>query len=286
MSELEQAHNHLNNLIKAKLKINPGLESVERRKEYKQMIADFHSAFTSQIGKLLKSDLFSQIDNAIHPVEKADDKKRILTESDYLEIFDAVAYNMPPLGLQHNEKFNDAFADFLILVFMLGGQDFLNKQNIPATFILKNQQIINSINNGATRSIKGIDGTTQKWVTDQIFKGRENGLSNKEVADIIREKVPETFTGRSEAIVRTETSAMVGEAEHTTAVKNGASHKEWVTVGDGTVCELCEGNEAQGQIGIDTPFASGDLMEPAHPNCRCLVEYHFTPFQGTIWSGQ
>ena len=281
MSELDRVQANLNTLIKRRLKINAGLEAVEKHPEYSAMIHKFKSAMSEQVHDLLSSDLFKEIDGALGAVKKA--QERIDSESDYLEIQDAVANNIKPL-ITH--KVADAFTNFMILIFNLGGQDFLNKQNIPATFELTNGEITTQVKTKSLARIKGLDDTTQKWVTDQISIGRSSGLSNADIADNIRIAIPDTYAARAERIVRTETSNMVGESEHTTATRNGASNKEWVVVDDGGVCPICENNEKAGMIGVDGMFPSGDMFEPAHPNCRCVVEYVFTPFQGTIWHGQ
>jgi hypothetical protein len=47
--------------------------------------------------------------------------------------------------------------------------------------------------------------------------------------------------------------------------------KEWHASGEEGVCDECEGNEAQGEIAYDEAFESGDDMEPAHPQCRCVT---------------
>jgi hypothetical protein len=47
--------------------------------------------------------------------------------------------------------------------------------------------------------------------------------------------------------------------------------KQWFVSEDEGVCDLCEGNGGQGEIGFDEAFESGDDMEPAHPNCRCVT---------------
>lgn len=51
--------------------------------------------------------------------------------------------------------------------------------------------------------------------------------------------------------------------------------KSWITVGDDLVSEICRENEKQGWILFDEPFASGDMNEPSHINCRCAVGYKF-----------
>lgn len=286
MNELDRTHEDLNNLIKGKLKINPGLESVERKPEFGKMINVFHFGFQIQMDKFLKSDVWEDINKKFHPVsEKAD---RLFTDADFAGIQVIVNDNLEPLyqiqPQNENHNMTDLFSDFLILVFNLGGQDFLNKHNIPSTFNLTNNGIRDSITQSAKANFSGMDDTTSKWIVDQIAYGRQSGMSNSDIADMIHDQVPQTYLNRAERIVRTETSRMVGESEHITAKKNGASHKEWVTVGG--ACDDCLDNESVGMIGIDQAFPSGDSREPAHPNCRCLVEYQFTPFMGSVWQGQ
>lgn len=284
MNELDRAVSHLHKRVRAKLKINPGLAAVERHSKYGKTIKMVYEVMRDQVLDLLESDLFDDIDTALGAVKKAEGEVRINSESDELEIVDAVAANLKPLENDHD--FVDAFTDFMIIVFNMGGQDFLNKHNIPATFDLQNEAVITHVKNSTRGTIKGVDQTTIEWVKNRIVEGRTAGQSNAMIAHDIKQRVPETYANRSEAIVRTETARMVGESEHETAHRNGASHKEWVTVGDGEVCDICEGNESAGVIGISQSFPSGDLMEPAHPNCRCLVEYVFTPFMGSVWHGQ
>lgn len=290
MNELDKAHDNLNRLVKAKLKINPGLESVERRSEYGAMIDYFFIAFRKQINEFVKSDVWKEIENKLHPVGEKISKAEPFSDDDFKGIQIIVDDYIPELAVQkpkkNDDNISDMFADFLLLVFNLGGQDFLNKHNIPSTFSLTNESIKEDVKKEAKSLFSGIDESTSKWIVDQIADGRERGLSNEQIIYNIKDSVPETYLNRAERIVRTETSRMVGESEHITAKKNGASHKEWMTVSDGGVCPICEDNESVGMIGIDQNFPSGDSREPAHPNCRCLVEYTFTPFMSSIWSGQ
>ena len=45
--------------------------------------------------------------------------------------------------------------------------------------------------------------------------------------------------------------------------------KEWSTVGDDNVCEICQRNEDTGWIPINQPFPSGHQRPLAHSKCRC-----------------
>lgn len=49
--------------------------------------------------------------------------------------------------------------------------------------------------------------------------------------------------------------------------------KWWSTMGDDRVSALCQGNEADGEIPVDQPHASGDLHPLGHPACRCTENY-------------
>ena len=50
--------------------------------------------------------------------------------------------------------------------------------------------------------------------------------------------------------------------------------KKWYNNEDDRVCEICEGNSAQGWIPESDTFQSGDDIPPGHVNCRCNVEYN------------
>jgi len=45
--------------------------------------------------------------------------------------------------------------------------------------------------------------------------------------------------------------------------------KSWLTCGDDTVCEICNGNAEAGWIPLDEPFPSGHMRPLAHDGCRC-----------------
>lgn len=71
-------------------------------------------------------------------------------------------------------------------------------------------------------------------------------------------------------IARTESANAIGQANHASAKENGATTKVWVIAGPG--CDVCQPNVDDGEIPIDQAFSSGDMNEPAHPNCECYTE--------------
>ena len=49
----------------------------------------------------------------------------------------------------------------------------------------------------------------------------------------------------------------------------GVTGLRWLTEQDRMVCPVCQANEDAGPVPLGAAFPSGDLMPPAHPNCRC-----------------
>ena len=50
---------------------------------------------------------------------------------------------------------------------------------------------------------------------------------------------------------------------------NGVAGKAWLQGSD--FDDECTANEAEGPIGLDEDFSSGDSAPPAHPNCDCVL---------------
>lgn len=257
------------------------MASIGRTKNFKGMVKDFHAGITDQIYDVVDEELIESIRKKISKADGED----IYTESDFIDIQETVAEKVAKKPSSDYVS-PVLFTGFLIWVFEKGGQNFLNKHNLPKTFELKNKRIQQAIANHATKTFQGIDETTSKWIGDQIIDGKTAGVSSKDLVDLILDKVPDYSQGRAERIVRTESSQIVSQAEQETAVNNGASHKYWKTAEDDRVSDECRANEAQGQIGINERFVSGAMTPPQHPNCRCVLDYYFTPFQGTIWAGE
>lgn len=279
MSKLNKLQNEINKALRDIGLKDSVLESLGKSKEFKLIVRHFRQGIEKQLDTVIDEELFATIKSAIG---KADD---IWTESDSLEVQDAVNKKMKKHPII--DFVSDVLiASYLLYVFNKGGQNFLDKKNIPAEFELTNEPMITSIESEPATIFSGMDETTSKWISDQIIAGKSGGLSTDEIVDGITDSIPDLATYRANTIVRTETAKYVGQAEHVTAVKNGASHKSWQTADDDRVSDECMANEDEGVIGIQEAFVSGASYPPQHPNCRCVVDYKFTPFQGTIWNGQ
>jgi hypothetical protein len=115
---------------------------------------------------------------------------------------------------------------------------------------------------------------TREMIRAVIADGLENNIGRDAIADAIMES--QAFSDyRAGLIADTEISYANGDAKASAwgEVKaDGAEMlKQWFASGEAGVCEICEGNESQGEIPFDESFESGDDMEPAHPGCRCVT---------------
>lgn len=79
---------------------------------------------------------------------------------------------------------------------------------------------------------------------------------------------------RADLIASTEMSRAVSQGSLSTAKEVGAIGKGWETSGDHDHDDECDDNEADGVIGIDEDFSSGDDASPGHPGCNCAVVYY------------
>mgnify|MGYP003288395256 CR=1 FL=1 len=264
------------------VRVNPGLDNAVRSPYFTRTVDTVYEALLQQTGAFLDSPALSEITQRIGKADLDEDTEYLFTEADAREIRRAVEEHTEPLDSHLDEA---VLLALFIWAYESGGQDFLTRHQIPVTFKLTNQEIIRGMEAYRDQLIVKLDETTKNFIADQIITGKQQGLGNEAIADAIRDKIPQTYEGRAENIVFTETSNMIGAAQQTTAVKNGASHKEWITVGDEAVDEDCLMNEGAGMIGINAAFPTGHQREPAHPRCRCTVEYTMMPTLGYYWAG-
>ena len=139
---------------------------------------------------------------------------------------------------------------------------------------------------GSKDSISGILKNTvgllpryQSAIAKYAANLAENGASQATIERAIARESRRLLKSRAETIARTEISTAwnQGIIESVRAgVKDGdiigEMYKRWSTGKDELVCEICGPLDRQMRH-IDDPFDSGDLMPPAHINCRCCVSF-------------
>lgn len=103
---------------------------------------------------------------------------------------------------------------------------------------------------------------------------RDTMNESKNFSDFARRlsrEIPGMSRKRAQVIAVTEYNHAASESTLLLYNAQGIATKQWNTVGDDKVCEICQANEAQGPIGIREEFRSGDACPPPHPSCRCNI---------------
>ena len=128
----------------------------------------------------------------------------------------------------------------------------------------------------AGRLCDDLTKTDQKRIARCIADGLADGSTHQQMADAIFDAVrDDNFTeGRAKVIAATESNAALAQGAHDAAIDFGYDEKTWVDI-EGA-CEVCADNANEGAIAIDATFPSEDDVPPAHPNCRCFIQYSMT----------
>ena len=122
-------------------------------------------------------------------------------------------------------------------------------------------------------AVKGLDSghaATHRKYVDYL---EQLDISDERLAEKAEKHYQKMLRDRKKVIARTETAFAQGEGRRIEATQTNSTHKAWMTSSDDRVSDICAGNEAAGVIPIDEEFPSGVMQEPAHPRCRCNVNY-------------
>lgn len=152
------------------------------------------------------------------------------------------------------------------LGYLVKSEDYVN-------FELTNPAYISALEDDAAYLLNrsSIDDTTLKQIIQSIRESKLAGMTNDEVSSVLSDQFIEISETRGDLIARTETANAMGSGNLATMQENGVEKKHWVIAGEGKD-DLCQENESDGDIPVDSPFSSGDMNEPAHPNCECYTE--------------
>lgn len=129
----------------------------------------------------------------------------------------------------------------------------------------------------STELLTNMAASTRNSVRSLIAGALDRGDSLDSLARAIRDAA--VFSrARAETIARTETATAIGEGVKGAALSQGRDEKRWRTARDervdgGNPSGPCIENAAQGWIKANVGFASGHDTIPAHPRCRCDVEW-------------
>ncbi|MHB9861970.1 phage portal protein [Streptomyces sp. YIM S03343] len=123
--------------------------------------------------------------------------------------------------------------------------------------------------NDAGVTIRSVAATRMKALGRLLAEGAERGDSPTTIAKAIEALL--TDATRAEMIATTELCRAVSQASLRTYLANGIESVEWVSAGDGRVCNLCADNAEAGPRRPGTFFPNGQTAPPGHPWCRCAL---------------
>lgn len=127
-----------------------------------------------------------------------------------------------------------------------------------------------------TNSLSKLTGTlaetTKQKLRDAITLAVRSGGTNDDIVQAVKATVKEFSSVRSKLIAQTEVNNAYNFGRTELARSAGFTQKRWVTE-SGNPCAICISNEAEGYIGIDQTFLSGDQRPTAHPRCFCSLDF-------------
>jgi len=156
--------------------------------------------------------------------------------------------------------------------------DELFALNLEETGIeaINNPTLVKWAREHAAEQVAHITDTTRDQIKRIIINGFDNGLSNAEIADSIKELSEINSIGRARRIADTEVHNSISFGNHQAQADAGVKKKKWLTAGDEAV--RSSHSRINGEIKkINEKFSNG-LMHPGDPNgpasetvwCRCV----------------
>jgi hypothetical protein len=274
----------INNTLNKVNAVNKPFKAIQKTEDYKKFQTIFKEGIKDQAQWV--------VDNLPHLFESAgvEDNLSPLDTIQIQKMKGQINRDMPTLGALVPElkvfQFLKQFFEWST-VQQYRRWGVLAKVNGTLDFKLTNTEYVNQLKQRAAYLLNqsSLDSTTTDQIIDTISQGRLDAMTNTEVASVLSDQFDEVSASRAEMITRTEAANAMGQANHATATENGAQTHSWVAAGSET-CDECDGNVDDGEIPIDQEFSSGDLTEPAHPNCECYTEAGMIDLDSIdIWDG-
>lgn len=113
---------------------------------------------------------------------------------------------------------------------------------------------------------------TESRLRGALADAWDAGGSYDEMVSAITDTFADFSEVRAGLIAQTEAVDAYNASRSDIAAEAGFDEKSWETE-SGNPCETCLGNEADGWIGVDETFSSGDDAPTAHPNCECVLNF-------------
>lgn len=173
------------------------------------------------------------------------------------------------------------------------GIEELELAKLGVSFDLVNDEAVDYLEKLRTLHLSNFRGSISQQTKDKIRKilieSADKGRTYGETARLIRDqgKAGVFSRARGELIAVNQVGTAYGKGNDDIVrefIKETQSivQKAWSTTGDNLVTPECEANQAEGWIGINEAFSSGDENAPraSNPRCRCVTTYRTVDTQG------
>lgn len=219
----------------------------------------------------LRTELRSIIDYLSAEYEDAD---RSGTEARALELGDVDAYDWNWVG-KYGDDVARELARAMEITLLNGGfveTPLLTAHQLAASFAQQRAGEMLRVDGNAS-----VVRTTRARVRVLVDQTLREGESLRTLKNNLRASF-EFSPARAETVARTETAIAQGQGARQAARSQGRDEKRWTTAHDenvdgGNPSGPCIENQRAGWISIDDAFPAGHETIPAHPRCRCDVQY-------------
>ena len=234
----------------------------EKRLEYHR----YYNKMTDNQADKLKRAMIAKKNEQKDEILKALKRKKPKTKADIKKIF----------NLEKQVKdFKDWALPHFYGIFKQSGEDAMRLISMEPFTIDKainpntKQKIAKLLEKRALFFAKSVNDTTLSALVDTLSEGITTGESIKDLSKRVNNTYLDFNKYRAERIARTETNAVVNEANLEAYRQADAEGKEWIATLDDRVRD--EHLMMDGEIvPVDKPFSNG-LMAPNEINCRCAI---------------
>jgi hypothetical protein len=265
--------------------VHVALQEFKATKQYQELEDALTAAIRAQVAEIA------------HRIGSLNDEKYLspdmepLSDSQLIQLRLYIYRHMPTVASEVNV---DLVYRTLLAAFVLEVKQLYHLFGVvvkgDVTFQLENQEYLGQLHNQAAYLLNrsSIDDTTLDRMVSLISQGKQDMLTNPEIADLLTSDFEAISSYRAGMIARTEVAAAMGRADLAAMRENGVATKAWVVAGEGC-SRICRPNSFDGYISVDAYFNSGDTAPPGHPNCECYLDPGVIDLSApglVLWGGQ
>lgn len=264
---------HAAHALTALIEAEPSRHQVQRDRDlrgpFRKIKLLARRRFRAQRKAVLDSHALTKLkdllDRAGH-VKEAEDPERTRLESDIANEIAAQIYMLPTTA-----KDSETFTGAIKAAVDSGG---VAAADMTATAEPETESFIAEYlkDAGFSRLTGDIDQTTVNNLGKAIADAYESGLAFDGIVQAVKDSFADANDVRAHMIAQTELNDAYNQSLMHFGQQAGAKKKSWLV--DLAPCIVCIENAADGEIGLDEEFASGDDAPPAHVNCMCSIMVH------------